>query len=470
MSGIYESKLAQKPTQEQKDAAEKLKDEKFDWLTVADFLCRHFNVRDVPFIDPFVKHRVNAWEVLNVTVLGAEINKDLSFYIDPTKKMDFDGQAVNVGLGEENVVNLLTDPQPRQPFIHPNTGKPMPSDLENVYIYSIACRKYSHNLPVSIAPRLNYYPRGMSELQEMQERDGIIKAAGGIGGGFTQLEPTNGESRDLQTVPMPELSFAYQNRYFVRTWSLIDETNIRNGLVVIPPEVCARAGLPLQKTSKIEAPEDLILTQFKMMKIEDITSEEANKVRQEVNDRHREDVLKGLKNVEPIEFYYAVPINHVLAWGYTSEDYMMERKHCAYKFKYVPPVEENGKNPIPDPIVLFFLVPNTLIEANIKSALEYMVKKSDKQSIKRVGFEFMPNPTKAQLPSEPTPCQGQLMLRTYISYYSGPKLQPATIANLAPTTCPNFPLCREWSREELAKNQAIEQYYRETGKTNQRLK
>lgn len=450
------------PSKKQVEASNHLNQEQFDTMVVGRYLCQYHNVRDLHFIDPFAKYRVNAWEVMTENMLGAELKDVLHFHVDPTKH-DPESQVRGIALGETQKCQLLTNPQPKNPFKHPNTQEPMPSDLDQVCIYSISCRRYASDLPISVAPRLNYYPRAMSELQDMKQRDEIVKAAKGIRGAFTQFKPTGGKDQDLNSVPMPELTFAYQNRFFVRTWAHVNETNIRNGLVPIPPEVCAQARLPLANTSKIEVPEELVLEQFKLAKIADRNSPEAQKMRQEMNDRYRQEIMEMYPDAKPIEFYYAVPINHVLAWGYTSEDYLSERKHKAYQFRFTPPRDATrGDNTMP--VVLYFIVPNTLVEANIESALQHMVGKADKQNIQNVGFEFLPNPMPEEMPPTPSDCQGTLKMRAYISYYSGPKLAPGTIANLAPTLCPGYPPPHQWSSEEQAKMAAIQQYQHETGK------
>jgi len=448
-------------SKKQEQAHSKLNEDMYNPMPVAIFLCEHYNVSDVCYIDPFARQRVNAWEVMTPTMLAAEIETNVDFHVDPNQtNVDPEKQVKATNLAS---ATLLTSPQPKNPFKHPNTQEPMQSDLSQVCIYSIACRRYSSDLPISVAPRLNYYPEAMSKLQNTQERDSIYKAAGAVRGAFTQFPPTNGEQKDLNDVPMPELSFAYQNRFFVQTWAQIDASNIRNGLVCIPPSVCEQAKLPLANVTKIEAPEGLILEQFKLMKIDpNQDPKQAQKVRGEVNERHRDDVMKLFPDAKPIEFYYAVPINHVLAWGYTSEDYMAERKHKAYQFRFSPPEGSHGGLL---PVVMYFLVPNTLVEANIESALEHMVGKADKQDIQKVGFEILANPLPTEMPKIPSSCNGTLKMATYISYYSGPNISAATRANLAPTLCPGYPSCHEWSVEEQSKMAAIEQYQQETGKT-----
>lgn len=454
------------PSKEQKAAYEKLNEEKFDSRRIGYFLCAFHDKPDLQFIDPFEKHPVQGWQVLSENVLGAELTGQFQYHVDPAKRDNAEAQAKELVLGQGT---LMMDPQPKNPFKHPVTGKPMESDLDQVCIYSISTRRYAHDFPISIAPRLNYYPRAMSELQDAKETDEIFGAAKSAKGGFTLLQPSGGKDQDLSSVPMPELQFAYQNRFFVRTWAMINETNIRNGLVPIPPNVCQEARLPLGSTCKIEVPKELWLEQLKFKKIADQKSPEAQEIRREMDEKYRQEIMEQYPDAKPIEFWYAVPINHVLAWGYASEDYTAERNHKAYKFKFTPPAPSGGGGGA-DPVVLYFIVPNTLIEANIKSAMENMIGKTDKQNIRNVGFQFLPHPSPKEMPPKAMDCHGTMKLRTYVSYYSGPKLQPGTIANLAPCLCPGFPSPHQWSDEEQNKLQAIREYQNQTGKTVRGLK
>lgn len=432
------------PTPEQIALRKKMAadENKYKWMVLAEFFCRYFDVEDVPLIEPFGK-RTYCWEPLKETKMTVEVlNTNVKFHI---RTNDAEGQVVNCPFTPDT---WKTQPQPKPAFVHPITNEPMQHDLSRVMIYSITCKHYRLNVPIQVAPRLNFYHEGMAQLQESREKDEMFAAAGAIRGAFTVLKPVNGGA-DMHDVPLPELHFAYQNQYFTRTMALVNDKNLMHGIVVIPRNVCLAADLPVWKGSLPEVPDDELVSLLESMKI-DPKSEEGIQKKQSIKEQIETQRNEDIKDKAKIEYFVAIPIVHVLAWGYQSEEFAALRGHRVLQFRYYAP---GGQA-----VVLYYMVDNIQFDFLVAGFKRDWMRKVDVRPLTDIGFQFLPMlmPKYEGIPDEAVTVTGALSMRARIKFVSAPRLTQATIDNLAPMLIPGFPQCHEWSLDGVAQQIAIE--------------
>jgi hypothetical protein len=420
----------------------------FNWLELAKFFCTFHRVSDVCHIHLYGVGAVEGWTLSKPNTIGVEYKISGQFNMEKPAEE----QVVKMLLPQAK--HLYKSAQPKELFVNPITKQSMESDLENVSFFQVACRAYSSTLPIPVVVRMNWEHTSQSSLEGTSVADDIFAAGGAVRGGFVLLEPTeDGKEEPLQSLPMPELDHGYQNSVFAQTFAYINETNMRNGIVEIPTEVCRAANLPVW--NGVPAPsEEFILQQFQSLKIEDPASEKAQNVREEVVQQYGEQYMDQFteENSKKITHYYALPVNHVLAWGYSSDDYRSERGHRVYRFTY------RGKKDS-DPTVLYYLVPNPLMEHLLEEATDVWLNKVDRRPLDSVGMEFIPHVTPKY--EKVTSKTGTVSLRTYYSYVSGPALQQETINKLAPTMSPDFFPCQFWNRQDMARKAALEAFERQ---------
>lgn len=413
---------------------------RFDYNALATWLCRFHNVSDVRFIQPFGVGVVQAWTIPRKTVLGVNFKPNAP-----------DGDGIQRALiSTESARGSF---QPKEPFVHPVKNEPMIHDMESVAIYNVTCRRYSLKPRVCseqelngirYAVRMNFYNEHMARLQETKEQDKMYQAAGAVRGAFAMLTPTfEEESRDINEVPMPELPFGIQNEQFIKTMMLIDETNLMNGIVKIPHEVCVAARLPVW-TGKAPEPDARMLEKLMISMKIDTSTEQGKAQRQAYVHEQQEEFMEDAKDKAKSEYFYAVPRKHVLAWPYHSEAYLAQFEERVERFRFIHADTQKLK-------LLYFLVPATMLEAGIKFFSESFLHKVDRRPITSVGFEFVPNGTKSTSVVDIT-------MRSYFTYYSVPVLAPGTIKCLAPTLSKDFPLVHNWSEDEIARQISIEQH------------
>jgi len=414
---------------------------RYDYPVLATWLCGYYNVSDVRFIDPFGAGAVEAWTIPRKTVLGVNCT---------SHSADVDG----VQRALINAESARGSFQPKEPFIHPVKKEPMVHDMESVAIYNVTCRRYTlvaGNEDCKYDVRLNFYNEHMAKLQETKEQDKMYQAAGATRGAFATLTPTHEEEgRDINEIPMPELPFGIQNEQFTKTMMLIDESNLMNGIIKIPHDVCVATRLPVW-TGKPPEPDAVMLEKLmKSMRI-DTSTDEGKAQRQAYVQEQQEEFMQDAANKPKSEYFYAVPKKHVLAWPYHSEAYLAQFEERVERFRFTHADTKKLK-------LLYFLVPATMLEAGIKYFSESFLHKVDRRPITSVGFEFIPR-NKDNISTKIT-------MRSYFTFYSVPVLSPGTIKCLAPTLCKDFPLVHNWSEDEIARQISIEQHQYEKEKSS----
>lgn len=441
---------------------------RFNYIPLATYLCQVNGVSDVHLIDPF-KNRVHAHTIPRKTAL------QLNFKTPPGTKWSEPQIACVVSTA---ALAKGKSPQPPEPFVHPKLQVPMPHDMNAVCVYNVTCRHYEmtsniqdllqqsnsnstkedqarleeeqekHKLVYGI--RLNFLNDHMAVLQQTEEMRKMHAAAGAIKGAFAYFTPTPVGGKDINEIPMPELPFGYQNEQFTKTFMLIDESNFTNGVIPIPHQVCLAAGLPVWRGEPPDPDDRMLESMLKSMKI--TNEKERETKRQELITKFKEDFLESFKNDKKSTFFYAVPRRHVLAWGYHSETFMAQIDFKVEQFRFMHPTKKRSK-------LLYYLVPNAAFEDSIVHFKKAFLNKVDKKPLSSLGFEFVPVQTikPEELKVDPSTVDVSIQLKAFFTYYSVPSLNADTIKHLAPTLCKDFPLCHNWSKDDVEAQIAIEQ-------------
>lgn len=468
---------------------------RFDPAPVASFLCNHIGVSDVRYIVPFGK-RTHAWEVMRESHIKVEVGT--------VKKGNADPQVYGANIetrtleaAEKQALTCLLDPkqpycryldkiQPKKPFVHPVTQQPMIHGMEKACIFNVVVRHQLSSVPIKVATRLNYVHTGLDQTEALSEHYQLYEDAGGIKGAFMHIEATKKEGKDCQCIPIHATGFGPCNKEFVRTMALINDSNLMNGIIKIPGEVCKAAGLPI--FNGFPGPEESLLVKYmeqlslRQKDIEDAREqreyrkkmglsdpEPMNTIEEEEEDIDMEAYKQAFidetkkqqeerhKDDQFIKFYYALPINHVLAWPLQSEDYARGCGFRSEQFRFKNP--DTGKS-----VILYFLVGDCYMDLMVKWFREKFMNMVDVRPLNSVGFEFVPmlNGDYPDIPAEKTRVAGVLRIRAHIDYMTAPAgLNNKTISELAPALSPAFPRADQWSVDEQTKEMLADAYQRQ---------
>jgi len=392
------------------------KEDKFNATSIAMFLCKYFNVSDISKIQPYGTNCIPAYHLARDTHLAV--------------KCCFNDTLHGGGTPYLTTITPLRTMQPKDPFVHPVTKSTCTHDLNNAMIVNANTRhcKFLCDKKVNIQVRLNFDHEPWAKLQGTDEHDKLTEDAGGVKRAFLMISPTGSEGKDLTNVPLVELNFGYTNSEFTRTMALINETNLRNGIIEIPNQVCVDAGLNVFGRRKLPELSDQELEKM----ISGMNLENKEEEKQRIRQQDLQAKYDQFKDVPKIQTFFAVPHNHIIAWGYQSREYAQQHNHnfevfvCNY-FKY-------------------FLIPDIYFHATFKSILEFWVGKVDKRPITSVGFELIPDLPKGES------VKASIELQSYFHYWTVPSgLSSDNINKLAPMLSPEFLPCDNWSMDEVTK-------------------
>ena len=387
-----------------------------NFLALARFFCEHFRVTDVWKINPR-QGRTEAWtlmgaprtlgiEVGSVHVQGQEICP-MRFRLS-SESADAEAQCVRLPVVPSQTCRLLGNTPPQ-------------GDLEHICLFNVITRGMWSNLPISLAVRFPFYP--IADGGQREALDKLMGEAGAVAGAYMRITPTAKEGADVEAVPVREQTdHGFLNRFAAATLALVTERNIRNGIVPIPYEACVVAGLPVFRgppPPPSEWPHDA----------------------QSWNERW----LEATKDQHRIQCFYAVPVNHVLAWALRDEQYAARRRLPSLRFQFVPPPHAGMGT---EPVLLYYLVADLHMLALEDEFKRVWMGKVDMRPLSTLRWEFVPDCNRAHYPSIPAEMeavQGVAMIRSYLTYLAPePGLNEDAIAQLIPTLCPGFPEPASW--------------------------
>lgn len=403
-----------------------------DWIE--KFLCAHHKVEKPWQFIPFGK-MVPAWSVMKPVTLTVETEaSQVQFF--PANPVE--PQCVVMHLKDGRFLDSAL-PKTGQRFLHPVTKEPMDVDLDRVYPYSIVTRHIRSNVQWPLGLRLNFYHQGLEFTEQRAEHDRMLSAGGAIRGAYMSVTPTQAVGQDVEMTALQRQPFGCCNEMFAATMGMVNESNLQNGVVEIPAAVCQQARLPVYAGNTVD---DLVsqMTQLGVGEARDKLVETAKQ-----------------RKLKPISHWYAIPINHVLAWGLHSAEYCGERGGRRFEFWFSPPPtpvdpKEPGKKP--DDILLYYLVDNVTYERLLEHMRAGWMNKVDCRPLSSIGFELVPLPAPSRAKAPPK-VGGSVLIRSTISYMVPPKLTPEQVACFAPALYPDFPSSHEWTRPKQEEQELL---------------
>ena len=384
-----------------------------DTKFLANYFCKLHGVSDVPQIVPF-RGAVAAWQIPRETKLATNMVR----------------KNVEVNLGSPQKLPLtftpdawLNDPQPKEKFA-PNVD----TILDMVCIYDISAKHYEITHPIPWQLKLNYYHEGHAKFEDTKQQDKIFAAASAIGeAAIFNMMP--GKS-DINVPALISQDSGYLNAGYVRTFALINETNLKNGVIHIPQDVCIKAKLPVF-TGDFYPHEALVEESITTNLCKKGSKEYAMK-RDKFRDWFKAQREQEYANVPRIKSFYAIPASHVLAWGYASQKYLAHTGQRAEQFGYY----NEGKQFV----VVYYLVADLFYESNLRALKETLMGKVDVRPLTSAGFDLIPitNSPFVEIPPEAKVATGDISLQAFVSFFSMPAMPADYVSALAPELSPDF--------------------------------
>lgn len=404
----------------------------FNFLALARFFCMHFRVSDVWKIDPR-QGRTEAWTLMSRPGgVGVE-PRTLALEVGSVLK---EGSEQNIetfrfqlnGDARQQVVRCpLVSESPRCRFM---TKPASMGDTQHVCLLNVVTRNIWSSMPIRMVARFPFYPVGDGGKREALDR--LEAEAGAVPGAYLEFGNTPKQGQDVERLPVEErLDHGFLNRFFVASMALVTEGNLRNGVVPIPRAVCLDVGLPVFKGPP-PPPSGY-----------DGDPQTWN-----------EHWLKANAGEHHIQMFYALPVNHVLAWGLRSEAFAAKRKLPSLRFQFVPPPHAGMGD---KPLLLYYLVADLHFEGLVREVQRVWMGKVDMRPLSALSFELYPMCNKRDYPDLPQHVEvvgGVVALRSYLTYLAPEPgaVNDQIIAQLIPTLCPGFPEPDGWepySQEEL---------------------
>lgn len=433
-----------------------------NYEVLSRFFCGFFKVSDPKFIRPF-GNLIDAWKLMVPVTLGVEVGsvikeagqKACAFVIDlpaPGEKPDCEAHKFTFPLDHKSPYCLFMDnPQPPdvEMFKHPKSKQPMPLDLNRVSCYSIITRHMWSNTSVPLAVRFNFYHKGVNELQQQEFQDTLFAEGGGIKGAFMEITRTPKEGLNIEKVPLAKMGFGVCNDFFTQSMALIDKSNLENGIIDVPYDVCVAANLPVYRGAP-ETSESYIIRQLEAMGLNDTQDS-----RKQVKDKFLETWDKAAVPAMRISKFKAIPIDHILAWPLASEDYATQRGFRCEQYRFTPA----GTT---EPIVLYFLISDIHYARLLADFEKGWMNKVDVRPLSSISVDFVPilerERYKDSIPESETKAGCVAACRSYIQYMAPPAgITPEIIRWLAPTRVPNFPYAHEWSVDADEHQQMVQE-------------
>lgn len=417
----------------------------YDMDLIERFICAHHKVEKPWQFIPFGK-MVPAWSVLKPVTLTVETQATRVEFV-PTNPVE--PQCVAMHLKEESgTTRFLDSPLPKtgQRFLHPITKEPMDVDLDRVYPYSIVTRHIRSNVQWPIGLRLNFYHQGLEFTEQRAEHDRMLSAGGAVRGAYMSVTPTQAVGQDVEMTALQRQPFGCCNEMFAATMGMVNESNLKNGVIEIPAAVCREARLPVYAGQVVIHSEEDLISHMTQLSVGDVRGKLLEAAKQ--------------RKLKPISHWYAIPINHVLAWGLHSAEYCAERGVRRYEFWFSPPpvpaaaAAETKEGKKPDDILLYYLVDNITYEYLLEHIRIGWMNKVDCRPLSSIGFELVPLPAPSRAKAPPK-VGGSVLIRSTISYMVPPKLTPEQVACFAPALYPDFPSSHEWTRPKQEEQELL---------------
>ncbi len=427
------------------------KKEKYDKLVITEHLCRSLGVPDPSQLRPFGTQFIGGYETARVSVLPIEMETVMTIDMDNPNR-----EAQKHTMKIPWTQNTLKRAAPPHPFTTPD-GTVFAHDLTQVAIFNVQLTHYVFQLPDSfehrdyedapqVAARLLITNRYWDEYNRQDDMDKMHEVMGGVKSAFIDMQHTSDHGNDVKMVPpVCEQASGYQNRHFIRTFFWMNETNIWNGVVKIPKEICIKARLVVWQD---DLNDDAVAAMLGNMKIDpnsaDAEERKKNMIAQ-AKQQLSEVELEG--DAAKSEFYVALPVNHILSWGYHSESFRASKGHrvCEYR------ISHDKHN-----ILLFYLTNDVLCHCNHESYKKEVMNKVDKRNLRDFGVDLVPIiPPKSKAHGK---VEVRIKMSFIISFVSAPRLDQKSIDGLAPILPTEFLSSAHFSTDEFDKALAMQNY------------
>lgn len=327
------------------------------------YLLKLFNVSDIAHLDPFGTNYITS--------------------SDPGREV-----TTNVELTGNGRVPPESFKQPRNPFMN------MHYNLDDVSVRTSFIRYVKNPSPNLVMVLKAYEP--VFAAKEAAEAERAQLAMGGIPRLVMNIKPSfEGATNCFLIKETP--SCIYLNHLFIKTFMHLDAQNLMNGIINIPPALCAEAGLPKQG-----------------------------------------EIFVNQESVEiSIDYYVLVPYNHVLAWCLQIGDHWRRMRGLWALEMLVKPSRESEAR------ILYYVVGNQTFDRIRNSCLNSFMNGStiDRRRLGDVGVELVPTS------STPPPS-----ITLSISYICFPHMAPEIKAKLMPKLPKDFPPYIEVLQAETTRN------------------
>ena len=437
----------------QKQILKTLEKSKFNPTPVAEYICRATNCRNLTQLanrpNGAFGYCPDAWSLMRKRTVGIETGsvrtaegaKEFEFTMDCKNR---EQETVSCFLTPSETCRFLDAPSipDTEAWTNPVTGVPRAGDLDRVCVTSCTARHQWSSLPINIDTRLNFYHTGVNRLQQLEQQDAMWQAGGGTKGAYMTIAATSVDGEAIDRTPLASLHFGPTNDAFTRTMALIDESNIENGIIEIPFEVCKAAGLPVH-TGTPKPSQLTIESLLERMELNDADPLARIEGERRIVDTFERNWEERTKDLEHIKSFFAIPIMHVLAWVFHSEDYSSQHKIRAEMLRF--------KRGTDEPVLLYYLVADVYYRQMKRDFLDTDIGwmgKVDMRPLNSIAIDFVPAAQRERYPTIPKEVQrvrGIVALRSYITYWVPPvNLTKAEISTLAPTLAPGLTGSQEW--------------------------
>jgi hypothetical protein len=265
-------------------------------------------------------------------------------------------------------------------------------DLNRVSIWMLKLTYASNTTDTHVELRLNYKHVAFAEAQS--QIDSIYTAIGGPQAApvFARLEKHSDMAYDNVYAVRDVPSSLYLKKSFIHTMALINEANLMNGILKLPPALCEEMGL--SKRATICLPH-------------------------------------GAKTKIEFETYYAIPADHILAWNLHMTHHQRKR-YGMYAYEYYVP--DNNR-------LLYYIVGDVCADSSIASCVSHWMgpSKIDIRPLYSVAPIYIPVGTAGSDIGPLTP-DHNVKLTMHMGFTGFPTaLTPEDITRVAPTFHPDFP-------------------------------
>lgn len=287
-------------------------------------------------------------------------------------------REVTVSVDFEGPGEVLVDPkvskQPRTLF------RGLPASLDLISVTQLFVRNIESGPKADYYVQTNFVPVSCQKAQAEQDR--LHEAAGILPRTIMRIPPSTNVDVHVR-VHSSAPGDCILNQGFIRTCAFLGDTNLLNGIVRIPDSI--RESLPKEA---------------------------------EVYDRG------GNKEYFPVEHYYLVPADHVVAWKLNVEDEWRRRKGL---FALEVSVTDRDNPTVVK--LLFYVVADRTLYGLISWVRTNWLGQVDLRPLDTVGFNFV---------GFNQDSQGPVKMRATLSYMCWPTMTPDQISSLLPVVHKNM--------------------------------